>query len=150
MKYSKNIWDNIILITPNEGLSKQRYGELRLSGIPCKLYNGNIDNLKTKDEEIFIIEISKLKEERKGEGVSVDISYSDGKNLVFIDEGHKGAGVESETGWKSLREKVAKMVLFLNILLLLDKLLNLQSLDNPKGGNQIKQILSYTMNTLKQ
>ena len=36
LKYSKNDWDNIILITPNEGLSKQHYEELRLSGIPCK------------------------------------------------------------------------------------------------------------------
>jgi len=40
LKYSKNNWDNIILITPNEGLSKQHYEELRLSGIPCKLYDG--------------------------------------------------------------------------------------------------------------
>lgn len=108
LKYSKNNWDNILLITPNEGLSKQHYEELRLSGIPCKLYDGNIDNLKTRDEEILVIDIHKLTKERKGEGVSVDISYFDGKNLVFIDEGHKGAGGESETGWKKIREETAK------------------------------------------
>ena len=107
LKYSKNNWDNIILITPNEGLSKQHYEELRLSGIPCKLYDGNIDNLKTKSGEILIIDIHKLTEEKKGEGVSVDISFFDGKNLVFIDEGHKGQKSE-EQKWKKLREEIGK------------------------------------------
>ncbi|HDN83791.1 MAG TPA: DEAD/DEAH box helicase, partial [Candidatus Altiarchaeales archaeon] len=107
LKYSKNNWDNIILITPNEGLSKQHYEELKLSGIPCKLYDGNIDNLKTKNEEILIIDIYKLTEEKKGEGVSVDVSFFDGKNLVFIDEGHKGQRTE-EQKWKKLREEIGK------------------------------------------
>jgi len=107
LKYSKNNWDNIILITPNEGLSKQHYEELKLSGIPCKLYEGNIDNLKTKDREILIIDIYKLTEEKKGEGVSVDVSFFDGKNLVFIDEGHKGQKTE-EQKWKKLREDIGK------------------------------------------
>ena len=107
LKYSKNNWDNIILITPNEGLSKQHYEELKLSGIPCKLYDGNIDNLKTKNGEILIIDIYKLTEEKKGEGVSVDVSFFDGKNLVFIDEGHKGQRTE-EQKWKKLREEIGK------------------------------------------
>ncbi len=107
LKYSKNNWDNIILITPNEGLSKQHYEELRLSGIPSKLYDGNIDSLKTKDGEMLIIDIHKLTKEKKGEGVSVDISYFDGKNLVFIDEGHKGQKSE-EQKWKKLREEIGK------------------------------------------
>ena len=107
LKYPKNYWDNIILITPNEGLSKQHYEELKLSGIACKLYDGNIDNLKTKDKEILIIDIHKLTKEKKGEGVSVDISYFDGKNLVFIDEGHKGQKSE-EQKWKKLREEIGK------------------------------------------
>ncbi len=107
LKYSKNNWDNILLITPNEGLSKQHYEELKLSGIPCKLYDGNIDNLKTKDKEVLIIDIHKLTEGKKGEGVSVDISYFEGKNLVFIDEGHKGQKSE-EQKWKKLRENIGK------------------------------------------
>ena len=107
LKYSGNNWDNIILITPNEGLSKQHYEELRLSGIPCKLYDGNVDNLKTKDREILIIDIHKLTREKKGEGVSVDISQFDGKNLIFIDEGHKGQKSE-EQKWKKLREEIAE------------------------------------------
>ncbi|MDK2876622.1 MAG: hypothetical protein PWQ22_1032 [Archaeoglobaceae archaeon] len=107
LKYSKNNWDNIILITPNEGLSKQHYEELKLSGIPCKLYDGNIDSLKTRNGEILIIDIHKLTKEKTGEGISVDISYFDGKNLVFIDEGHKGQRTE-EQKWKKLREEIGK------------------------------------------
>ncbi|MEO2068855.1 MAG: DEAD/DEAH box helicase family protein [Desulfurobacteriaceae bacterium] len=107
LKYSRNNWDNIILITPNEGLSKQHYREFKLSGIPCKLYNGNLDNLKTKEGEVLIIDIYKLTEEKKGKGISVDISYFDGKNLVFIDEGHKGQKSE-EQKWKKLRDKIGE------------------------------------------
>jgi len=134
LKYSKNNWDNIILITPNEGLSKQHYEELKLSGIPCKLYDGNIDDLKTKDREVLIINIQKLKEEKKGEGVSVDISYFDGKNLVFIDEGHKGAGGESETGWKSLREKIAKNGFAFEYSATFGQIIEFTKSGQPKGG----------------
>ena len=134
LKYSKNNWDNIILITPNEGLSKQHYEELRLSGIPCKLYDGNIDNLKTKNGEILIIDIHKLTEEKKGEGVSVDISYFDGKNLVFIDEGHKGAGGESETGWKFLREKIAKDGFIFEYSATFGQIIEFTKSGQPKGG----------------
>ena len=107
LKYSKNNWDNIILITPNEGLSRQHYEELKQSGIPCKLYDGNLDSLKTKSGEVLVIDIHKLTEEKKGEGVSVDVSFFDGKNLVFIDEGHKGQKSE-EQKWKKLRETIGK------------------------------------------
>jgi len=134
LKYFKSDWDNVILITPNEGLSKQHYEELKLSGIPCKLYDGNIDNLKTKDEEILIIDIHKLTEEKKGEGVSVDISYFDGKNLVFIDEGHKGAGRESETGWKSIREKIAKSGFIFEYSATFGQIIEFRKNGQPKTG----------------
>ena len=107
LKYSRNKWDNIILITPNEGLSKQHYDEMSLSGIPCRMYDGNVDNLKTSEKEVLIIDIYKLTGEKKGEGKTVDISYFDGKNLVFVDEGHKGQKSE-EQKWKNLRERIGK------------------------------------------
>ena len=106
-KYSCNKYDNIILITPNEGLSSQHYTEMRRSGIPCKLYDGNPDNLKTSEGEVLILDIYKLTQEKTGEGVTIDVSYFDGKNLVFIDEGHKGQKSEEQT-WKKLREQIGK------------------------------------------
>lgn len=106
-KYCRDKIDNILLITPNEGLSKQHYIEMNKSGIPCKLYDGNVDNLKTREGEVLIINIHKLTEEKKGKGVSIDVSFFDGKNLVFIDEGHKGQKTE-EQKWKRLREGIGK------------------------------------------
>jgi len=134
LKYSKNDWDNIILITPNEGLSKQHYEQLRLSGIPCKLYDGNINNLKTKGGEVLVIDIHKLTKEKKGRGVSVDVSYFDGKNLVFIDEGHKGAGGESEEGWKNLREEVAKNGFMFEYSATFGQIIEFTKTGKPKGG----------------
>ncbi len=106
LKYTNN-WDNIILITPNEDLSKQHYAELKLSGIPCTLYDGNTNNIKTSGQKILIIDIHKLTKGKRGQGVSVDIEYFDGKNLIFIDEGHKGQ-VSEEQKWKNLREELGK------------------------------------------
>jgi len=107
MKYLPG-WENIILITPNAGLSKQHFDEYRLSGIPAKQYTGSEESLKTREGEVLIIEVTKLTGEKKGEGVSVDVSFfSENNNLVFIDEGHKGQSSE-EKAWKNLREALAK------------------------------------------
>lgn len=101
-------WENIILITPNEGLSRQHYESLVDSGIPAKLYSGSEESLKTKEGEILILEITKLVKGKEGEGVSVDVDYfSESRNLVFIDEGHKGSKSEEQT-WKSLREYLTR------------------------------------------
>ena len=101
-------WENIILITPNEGLSRQHYESCVESGIPAKLYSGSEESLKTKEGEILILEITKLVKDKEGEGVSVDVDYfSESKNLVFIDEGHKGQKSE-ERAWKNLREHLTR------------------------------------------
>lgn len=106
-KYFKE-WENIILITPNEGLSRQHYESFVESGIPAKLYSGSEESLKTKEGEVLILEITKLVKEKEGDGVSVDVDYfSESKNLVFIDEGHKGQRSE-ERAWKNLREHLTR------------------------------------------
>lgn len=106
-KYFKE-WENIILITPNEGLSRQHYDSCVESGIPAKLYSGSEESLKTKEGEILILEITKLVKDKEGDGVSVDVDhFSESKNLVFIDEGHKGQKSE-ERAWKSLREHLTR------------------------------------------
>jgi hypothetical protein len=101
-------WENIILITPNEGLSRQHYENFTESGIEAKLYSGSEESLKTKEGEVLIIEITKLVKEKEGEGVSVDVDYfAESKNLILIDEGHKGQKSE-EKKWKSLRQHIAR------------------------------------------
>ncbi|MEO0232204.1 MAG: DEAD/DEAH box helicase family protein [candidate division WOR-3 bacterium] len=99
--------DNIILITPNEGLSKQHFEELQKSGIPCRLYLGDLNGSSKNNKEVLIIEITKLVEEKKGRGKTLPVKAFEGKNLLFVDEGHKGRRSE-EQKWAKLRDKLAK------------------------------------------
>ena len=99
--------DNIILITPNEGLSKQHFEELQKSGIPCRLYAGSLNGGLKGDNEVLVIEMTKFVEEKKGGGVTLPVDVFEGRNLVFVDEGHKGKRSE-EQKWARLRNKLAE------------------------------------------
>lgn len=102
-KYRKKPLDNILLITPNESLTNQHLDEFRKSGIRAKRFSeGSSDG-----ESVSIIEISKLTSEKKGKGVSVDVSSFEGNNLVFVDEGHRG--LKSGKKWKELRDKITEI-----------------------------------------
>ncbi len=107
LKYNTSPLDNIIMVTPNEGLSKQHYNEMQRSGIPARLYSENPDNLTLYRDQVLVLDIHKLTSEKKGAGVRVETSYFEGRNLVFIDEGHKGQATEEQT-WKKLREDLGK------------------------------------------
>ena len=62
-KYFKNDWENIILITPNEGLSRQHYESFTESGIDAKLYSGKEESCNTKEGEVLILTIHNLWQE---------------------------------------------------------------------------------------
>ena len=101
--------ENIILITPNEGLSKQHFEELQKSGIPCRLYEGGLSSHGTfrNEREVLVIEMTKFVEEKKGGGVTLPVGVFEGRNLVLVDEGHKGRKSE-EQKWARLRDKLAE------------------------------------------
>lgn len=100
--------DNIVLITPNEGLSKQHFEELEKSGITCRLFTGGFSGLygSANRQGVLVLEITKLVDEKKGGGVTIPLDVFEGNNLVFVDEGHKGKLAE-EQKWKRLRDKLA-------------------------------------------
>ena len=103
-------YENIILITTGDDMSKQHLDELKASGIPATLFQGENGGYFEADKNIVkVISIHKLKlpEDKKGEGVTIDISTLGTKNLVFVDEGHKGQKSE-DMKWKRTREKLAK------------------------------------------
>lgn len=99
--------DNIILITPNEGLSRQHFEELKRSGIPCRLYTGSLAGGLRSENEVLVIEMTKFVEEKKGGGVTLPVEVFEGRNLIFVDEGHKGKKSE-EQKWARLRNKLAE------------------------------------------
>ena len=94
--------NNILLITPNERLSKQHLQELAASGISTRRFDPNMSSQwRDGRDTVQVIEITKLVEEKRGGGVSVPVEAFEGRNLIFVDEGHKGSGGEA---WRKVRD----------------------------------------------
>jgi len=101
LRYNAEPLDNILLITPNEGLSEQHLSELAASGIPARRFDLNHSTLWTAGKDaVQVIEITKLVEQKRGGGVSVPVEAFEGRNLIFVDEGHKGSGGEAWRGYR--------------------------------------------------
>ena len=107
LHYRPDQAENILLVTPNEGLSEQHVAEMEKSGLSCQHFNAATSDLFGRDPRtVKVIEITKLVEEKTGGGESIEVSNLEGRNLVFVDEGHKGAGSEARA-WRSRREALA-------------------------------------------
>ena len=106
MHYNKEPLDNILLITPNEGLSEQHLEELQASNIPAARFDINEPgSLLSQPGTMRVTEITKLVEEKRGGGVRVPVETFEGNNLIFVDEGHKGASGEA---WRGMRDALAE------------------------------------------
>ena len=99
-------FDNILLITPGEGLSQQHLDELEDSGFVCGRFERSSSG-RIHEDTVDVIEIHKLTEEPSTEGVSVPISELGSRNLIIVDEGHKGTGSEARR-WKSRQETLSR------------------------------------------
>ncbi|MDP2857219.1 MAG: DEAD/DEAH box helicase family protein, partial [Bacillota bacterium] len=98
--------DNILLITPNEGLTEQHLKEMAASGIPCERFSLEESGLRLSDRAtVRVIEITKLVEEKRGGGLSVPVEAFEGDNLVLVDEGHKGTGGKE---WRGFRDALGQ------------------------------------------
>lgn len=83
--------NRIILLTPNEGLSRQHKEEFELSGIEAEFYDRQGGTLFT-GRGVDIIDIHKLRETSGEKTVAVDTF--EGNNLALVDKGHRGSGGE--------------------------------------------------------
>lgn len=100
--------ENILLVTPNEGLSVQHINEMSRSGINARRFTASSGDLFTADPNtVKVVEITKLVEEKTGGGESLEVSSFEGRNLLFVDEGHKGAGSDAQT-WRNRRQALAE------------------------------------------
>jgi hypothetical protein len=98
--------DNVLLITPNDGLSWQHLEELRKSGIAAKHYGeAGSTGLFDSGSRLTVIEITKLTETKRGGGLSVEVDAFGPNNLLLVDEGHRGASGEV---WRELRRRLAE------------------------------------------
>ena len=92
--------NRIILLTPNEGLSRQHKQEFELSGIEAEFYDKDGATLFT-GRGVDIIDVHKLRETSGEKTVAVDTF--EGNNLVLVDEGHRGSGGEE---WMDKRQRL--------------------------------------------
>lgn len=84
---SKLSINKVIVLAPNEGMSKQHLEELALSSIPAAKFEKD-SGFGRQQNDVIVIDMNKLKEEGKVKTVSVD-SFEQ-NNLVLVDEGHRG------------------------------------------------------------
>ena len=98
-RYGNGDMENVLLITPNEGLTQQHMEEFESSGINAETFRP--ENSQDADIDVSVMDIHKLSDESGDKTYSVDIF--EGDNLVFVDEGHKGA--QGDT-WIKYREQV--------------------------------------------
>ena len=94
--------NRVILLTPNEGLSRQHLQEFALSGVQADLFDKDAASLFS-GRAVEIIDIHKLAEEGKEKTVAVDAF--EGDNLVLVDEGHRGSSGED---WKGKRDRLCE------------------------------------------
>ena len=105
LHYARRPPDNIVLITPNEGLSEQHLLELAASGISARRFDEAGGLFRSGADAIRVIEVTKLVEEKRGGGASVPVDYFEGENLIFVDEAHKGSGGEK---WRTVRDRLGE------------------------------------------
>lgn len=96
--------DKIILLTPNEGLSRQHLEELALSGFGFyRLFEESRSGVFKGTIEV--IDINKLGDEKGVKTFAVEAF--EGNNLVLVDEGHRGTGTAAGA-WMSRREALVR------------------------------------------
>jgi hypothetical protein len=94
-------FENILLITPNAGLSQQHIQELRLSGLPVQPFSPSAARVSAGT--VQVIEITKFTTGSSGPQ-TVNVAHFEGRNLVLVDEGHRGA---SGDVWFGYRDQLA-------------------------------------------
>ncbi len=97
--------NRIILLTPNEGLSRQHLGEFEKAGIPAEIFDKEGRGLFA-GETVEILEVTRLRDEMGEKTVAVEAF--EGNNLVLVDEGHRGASSGGDGTWMKHRNTLCE------------------------------------------
>lgn len=99
-KHNAKKLNRILILTPNEGLSKQHLQELEESNFQAELFSKQAQGGLFVGKSIEVIDINKLADTDGDKTVAVE-SF-EGNNLVLVDEGHKGSGGEVWKGYRNI------------------------------------------------
>ncbi|MFO0916098.1 MAG: DEAD/DEAH box helicase family protein [Pirellulales bacterium] len=97
--------NRIILLTPNEGLSRQHLVEFHAAGLDADLFSKDGRSLFA-GKTIEIIDIHKLREDMGEKTVAIDAF--EGNNLVLVDEGHRGSSGREAGRWMDARRRLCE------------------------------------------
>lgn len=100
-----NDLSRILLLTPNDGLSRQHLKEFATAGIEAELFDKNARGLFA-GKAVEIIDIHKLADDMGDKTVAVD-AFETG-NLVLVDEGHRGASGGESGKWLKRRDQLCE------------------------------------------
>ena len=96
--------NKIILVTPDEGLSRQHLHELQANNIPARLFSDaeGADLFSRSGAMVDIIDLHKFAEKK---GIKTVVpEFFEENNLVMVDEGHLGVGGKK---WRGYRKRLA-------------------------------------------
>lgn len=108
--YAKTKPDHTILLTPDEGLTKQHLKELELSNLPAQIITDS-NSLFTRDgTTVGVIDAGKIisdaSSRKKGEKSFLAEEF-EGNNLVLVDEGHNGSS-KADGERRRVRDQLCK------------------------------------------
>ena len=93
-----------ILLTPKEGLSLQHIEDYAVSGIPARVYDKSVSRWMQNANEIIVLENTKLGD--KDQDTIVSVKRFGNRNVVFVDEGHRGSSSGKEGKWQKYRDEL--------------------------------------------
>ena len=99
-KHNAKKLNRILILTPNEGLSKQHLQELQESNFQAELFSKQAQGGLFVGKSVEVIDINKLADTDGDKTIAVE-SF-EGNNLVLVDEGHKGSGGEVWKGYRNI------------------------------------------------
>jgi len=130
--------DNILLITANDDMTEQHLDELALSNIEAESFDGTKTAYTfTNEDFVKALSIHKLTEEKTGEGKTIDVEWFGKKNLVLVDEGHKGkASKDKDTRvWQQRKDKITEKGFTFEYSATFAQIIKLKDID-PKKNNR--------------
>jgi len=95
---------SFILLTPREGLSLQHGEEYSASNISAGIYNKSVGRWMLRSNEISILENTKLGD--KDQEKTVSVKRFGNRNVVFVDEGHRGSTSGTDGAWQKYRDEL--------------------------------------------
>lgn len=93
-----------ILLTPKEGLSLQHIEDYADSGITARIYDKASSRWTQSANEISVLENTKLGD--KDQDTVVSVKRFGSRNVVFVDEGHRGSSSGKDGKWQKYRDEL--------------------------------------------